>query len=145
MQALIPCGRRDPERVTSRRVERVVHRGEEGSRKEERAAEAQQAANRPKERIMLCKRLAALFIPLFITAVAVAAPPVSGRADAPEKAAKMSQAFSALHAVSEWSKTLSEMADKKAKSDLVKGYARTMATANADADAKLRAIAEKGG
>src|SRR5512140_3628597 len=141
MQALIPCGRRDPERVTSRRVERVVHRGEEGSRKEERAAEAQQAANRPKERIMLCKRLT----PLFITAVPVAAPPVSGRADAPEKAAKMSQAFSVLHAVSQWSNTLSEMADKKAKSDLVKGYARTMATANADADAKLRAIAEKGG
>ena len=94
---------------------------------------------------MLCKRLAAMFIPLFITGAALAAPPVSGRADTPEKAAKMSKAFSVLDAVSQWSIKLSEMADQRAKSDLVKDYARQMATANSNVGAKLRSIAEKGG
>ena len=40
---------------------------------------------------------------------------------------------------------LSEMADKRAESDLVKSYARTMATANATTDAKLQSIAQKDG
>ena len=37
------------------------------------------------------------------------------------------------------------MADKRAKSDLVKNYARTMATANAETDAKLMEIAKNNG
>ena len=45
-------------------------------------------------------------------------------ADTAEKAAKLSETFSVLHAVSQWSINLSEMADKRAKSDLVKNYAR---------------------
>ena len=94
---------------------------------------------------MVLKRLAVMFIPLFVSVAAFAAPPVSGRADTPEKAAKMSETFSVLHAVSQWASTLSDMADKRAKSDLVKDYARTMATTNANADAKLRAIADKNG
>jgi predicted outer membrane protein len=94
---------------------------------------------------MFGKRLAAMFIPLFISVAAFADTPVSNRADTPEKVDKLSEAISTLHAVSQWSVTLSEMADKRAKSDLVKDYAKTMATANAKADAKLRTIAEKGG
>ena len=94
---------------------------------------------------MLCKRLAAIFIPLFISTAALAAPPVANRVDSPEKMAKLSDAVSMLHAVSQWSVTLSEMADKQAKSDLVKDYAHSMATANKNADAKLTSIAQKGG
>jgi len=97
---------------------------------------------------MFRTRLAAMFIPLFVTGAALASPPVLGRADTPEKsekAAKMSEVLSVLHAVSQWSTNLSEMADKRAKSDLVKGYARTMATANATSDAKLMTIAQKNG
>ena len=96
---------------------------------------------------MICKKLAAICIPLFISisAVVFAAPPPSGRADTSERAAKLSEAFSVLHAVSQWSTKMSEMADQKAKSDLVKNYARAMAAANAKADTKLRSIAEKQG
>lgn len=94
---------------------------------------------------MSCKRLAAIFIPLFISAVAFAQPPVSGRTATPDNAAKLSRAFSALHAVSQWSIKVSEMADQRAKSDLVKNYAHEMATANANADAKLRAVAQRNG
>ena len=53
--------------------------------------------------------------------------------------------FSELHAVSQWSVQLSEMADKRAKSDLVKTYARAIMNANPTADAKLVAVAEKKG
>ena len=95
---------------------------------------------------MLFRKLAAVLIPLVIAGTAVAAPPpAAGRADSSEKATKLSQALSVLQAVSQWSRTLSEMADQRAKSDLVKSYARSMATTSADADAKLRSIAEKGG
>jgi predicted outer membrane protein len=37
------------------------------------------------------------------------------------------------------------MADKRAKSDLVKGYARSMATSNASASSKLQLVANKHG
>lgn len=95
---------------------------------------------------MLCRRLAAIFVPLFISVAAFATPPVADRADtpeqaAPDQAARLGKAFSVLHAVSQWSIKLSEMADQRAKSDLVKRYAREMATANADADARLRSVA----
>lgn len=96
---------------------------------------------------MLRKRVAAMFIPLFIGigGAAFADPPASGPSDTSGGEAKLSGRFSVLRAVSQWSTKLSEMADKRAKSDLVKGYARSMATANADADAKLQLIAQKHG
>ena len=95
---------------------------------------------------MLFRKLAAVSIPLFIAGAALAAPPPpSGRADTREKAPQLAETLSVLHAVSQWATTLSDMADKRAKSDLVKDYARSMATTNANADTKLRSIAEKAG
>jgi len=97
---------------------------------------------------MLRKRLAAMFASLFITAItgaAFAGPPSSGRVDTAEKAGRLGETLTVLHAVSQWSIDLSKMADKRAKSDLVKDYAREMATANADKDAKLMGIAQKHG
>jgi predicted outer membrane protein len=94
---------------------------------------------------MLRKSLAATFMSLFITGAAFAGPPASGHADSPEQTAKLSETFSILHAVSQWSINLSEMADKRAKSDLVKNYARTVATANATMDTKLQSLAQKDG
>ncbi len=97
---------------------------------------------------MLRKGLAAMFVSLFITAItgaAFAKPPASGRVDTAEKAGKLGEALTVLHAVGQWSIDLSKMADKRAKSDLVKDYAREMATANADKDAKLMGIAQKHG
>ena len=93
---------------------------------------------------MFRKSLAAIFVPLFITitAAAFAGNPSSGQSGAPENAT-LSGAFSALHAVSQYSINLSEMAAKRAKSDLVKGYARDMAIANENAEGKLRAMAQK--
>jgi len=96
---------------------------------------------------MLRKGLAAAFVSLFITTITGAAfanPPASGRADT-EKAGKLGEALTVLHAVGQWSTEVSKMADQRAKSDLVKNYAREMATANADKDAKLMAIAQKRG
>jgi predicted outer membrane protein len=89
-----------------------------------------------------------MLIPLCITVTALAEPPASDRADTADKSpdkAKLGEALSVLHAVSEWSTTLGQMADKRAKSDLVKNYAREMATANANADTKLRSAAQKAG
>jgi putative membrane protein len=89
-----------------------------------------------------------MFVPLFVTAItgaAFAAPAASGRVDTAEKAGDLGEALTVLHAVGQWSIDLSKMADQKAKSDLVKNYAREMATANADKDAKLMGIAEKHG
>ena len=94
---------------------------------------------------MLRKSLVAVFMSLFITGAALAAPPPSGHADNPERAAKLSETFSVLHAVSQWSINLSEMADRRAKSDLVKNYAHAMATANATTDGKLVSIAQRDG
>jgi len=95
---------------------------------------------------MFRKSLAAMFMSLFITGAAFASPPpVPGRADTPQQTAQLSEAFSVLHAVSQWSISLSEMADKRAKSDLVKNYARAIATANATTDEKIPSIAQKHG
>jgi predicted outer membrane protein len=88
------------------------------------------------------KPLAAMFVCLFVTALtgsALAAPETTG------KSANLGEALTVLHAVGQWSIDLSKMADAKAKSDLVKGYAREMATKNADADAKLMSVAQKHG
>jgi predicted outer membrane protein len=81
--------------------------------------------------------MAALVITAFAGA-AVAAPPA-------EKTSELGETLGVLHAVSQWSIALSEMADKRAKSDLVKNYAREMASANADKDTKLTALAQKRG
>ena len=94
---------------------------------------------------MLRKSLAAVFMSTFIAATAFAGPPSAGHADTPEKAANLSEALSVLHAVSQWSVDLSEMGDKRAKSDLVKNYAHSMAAANTTMDAKLLSIAQKDG
>jgi len=100
---------------------------------------------------MLRKRLAAMFIPVVITitGAAFADNPASGRAATSEKAAdraaQLSENFSALHAVNQWAVSISEMAEKRAKSDLVKGFARAIATANPNADGKLLAIAKEHG
>jgi predicted outer membrane protein len=98
-----------------------------------------------KEIIMSWKRLAAMCIPVFVAATAFADPPPPERAAGSEESAKLGAALSVLHAVAQWSTTVSQMADKRAKSDLVKDYARQMATANATADAKLSAIAKEAG
>lgn len=92
---------------------------------------------------MLRTRIAVMFIPLFISGAAFAGTP--GRPDISEKAGKLSQTFSVLHAATQTSIKISEMADQRAKSDLVKSYARTMATANSEADARLMAVAQKNG
>jgi predicted outer membrane protein len=100
-----------------------------------------------KERIMLRKRLAAMIVPVFITTAgaAFASTPASGGADTTEKAAQLSENFSLLHAVNQWSVKVSAMADQRAKSDLVKNYARTITTSNPNSDAKLMDLAQKHG
>ena len=93
---------------------------------------------------MLRRRLTATFVPLFVTAItgtAFAAAPASTA----EKAGNLGEALTVLHAVGQWSIDLSRMADTRAKSDLVKEYARDMAARNADKDAKLMAVAQKHG
>jgi predicted outer membrane protein len=105
-------------------------------------------ANPKKERVMLRKSLSAMFAALLITGVtgaASAAPPTSGPANTPETGAKLSDTFSALYAVNQWSIDVSQMADTKAKSDLVKNYAHDVATANATTDTRLQSVAQKGG
>jgi predicted outer membrane protein len=94
---------------------------------------------------MLRKRLAAMFIPLVTTTAgaAFASTPATGGADTTEKAAQLSEDFSLLHAVNQWSVKVSAMADQRAKSDLVKGYAHAIATANPNLDAKLMDVAQK--
>ncbi len=100
---------------------------------------------------MLRKRLAVTVMPLFIAGAAFVSSPVSARSDTSQarsdtsEKAELTQAFSVLHATAQWGNNLSDMADKKAKSDLVKDYARSMAAANAGLDAKLQLIANKHG
>ena len=94
---------------------------------------------------MLRTRLAVMFIPLFITGAALADNPKPAVTDTTESAAKLSETFSVLQAVNKWAISVSETADKKAKSDLVKGYARTVATSNTSFETKLQALAQKHG
>jgi predicted outer membrane protein len=88
---------------------------------------------------MLRKTLAGTVMSLFVAGAALGAPPVSGQET---QATRMSEAFSDLHAVGRWSTSLSEMASTRAKSDLVKDYARSMASANAAADQKIVDVAK---
>jgi len=88
------------------------------------------------------KQLAAMLVCLFVTTITgsvFAAPDTTG------KAGDLSEALTVLHAVGQWSIDISKMADTSAKSDLVKSYARDVATRNADADAKLMGVAQKHG
>src|SRR3954453_1643427 len=94
---------------------------------------------------MLRTRLAAVIVPLFISGVAFSDKPATGGAETTEQAAKLSGTFSTLEAVNNWSAKLSEMADKRAKSDLVKQYARSIAAGNNSVDQKLQATAQKHG
>lgn len=101
----------------------------------------------PKGSIMSRKSMAAALIPLFMS---VSAGPAFARpANSPPAAAgqshQMSDVLSKLHAVAQWSIQLSDMASKKAKSDLVKDYAREVTTTNGQKDAKLKEIAQSHG
>jgi predicted outer membrane protein len=94
------------------------------------------------------KRLAALFTSLFITATgaAFADTPATGGADTSEKApAQLSENFSLLHAVNQWGTKVSEMADQRAKSDQVKGFAHSITAGMPSSDAKLMEVAQKHG
>jgi predicted outer membrane protein len=96
---------------------------------------------------MSLKGLAPMFIALFVlanTGAAFASPSASGKTDTAETG-NLGEALTVLHAVGQWSVDVSKMADERAKSDLVKNYARTISTANADTDAKLMEIAKKNG
>jgi predicted outer membrane protein len=88
---------------------------------------------------MLRKSLAAVFMSLSIAGSAFAAPPAS------DKTAQLGDTVSLLHAASQWSMNLSDMADKRAKSDLVKQYAHSVAASNAATDTKLQGIAQRKG
>ena len=75
---------------------------------------------------MSLKGLAPMFMALFVianTGAAFASPPASGKTDTAETG-NLGEALTVLHAVGQWSIDLSKMADKRAKSDLVKNYAR---------------------
>jgi predicted outer membrane protein len=96
---------------------------------------------------MSLKGLAPMFIAVFVvanTGAAFASPPASGKADTAETG-NVGEALTVLHAVAQWSVDVSKMADDRAKSDAVKNYARAVATANAETDAKLMELAKKNG
>jgi len=102
---------------------------------------------------MLCKKLAFMCVPLFISGAALAgppasvlaAPPVTQQAETPETAAKLNEAFSVLHVVVQRGTEFSNMAEKRAKSDLVKNYASAITSANPKADEKLLRVAKQAG
>jgi predicted outer membrane protein len=79
------------------------------------------------------------------TGAAFAGTPAPGGTASTENAAQLGESFSELHAVSQWAITLSEMAGERAKSDLVKNYARTVMKANPNLDGKLVSVAQKQG
>jgi predicted outer membrane protein len=93
---------------------------------------------------MLRKGLVAMSVSLFVMATTGAAF-AKAPADTSDKAGRVGDPLTVLHAVAQWSVELSKMADRRAKSELVKNYAREMAAANADKDAKLMSIAQKNG
>jgi predicted outer membrane protein len=82
---------------------------------------------------MLFKKLAVVFMPFFFAAAALAAN------------SDLERALSALYAANQGAIHVSALADKSAKSDLVKAYARTVSSGNAGFDAKLMLIAQKQG
>jgi predicted outer membrane protein len=97
---------------------------------------------------MLRKALAGLFVAA-LTGAAYAAPPPSAQQPDTMQRSDMAKprpkgaALNVLHAVAKWSSELSQLADTKAKSQAVKDYAKEMATANAEKDAKIMEVAKK--
>ena len=91
---------------------------------------------------MLFKKLVVVFMPFFFVAAALVAnsAEVSGAGEP-----NLERALSVLHAASQAAIKVSDLADKHAKSDLVKAYARTVSSGNAKFDAKLMLIAQKQG
>jgi predicted outer membrane protein len=92
---------------------------------------------------MLRKILVPVVVSMFISGAAFAAPPAVADQTSVQQGTKLSDSFSVLHAVGRWAINLSEMAEQHAKSDLVKNYARSMATANSTTDQKLLGVAQK--
>ena len=92
---------------------------------------------------MLFRKLAVVFMPFFFAAAALVgnSAEVSGAGDG----SHLERDLSVLHAVSQANIKVSDLADKRAKSDLVKDYARTVSSGNAKFDAKLMLIAQKQG
>jgi predicted outer membrane protein len=92
---------------------------------------------------MLFKKLAVVFMPFFFAAAVLVgnSAEVSGAGDRPN----LERALSVLHAASQAAIKVSDLADKRAKSDLVKAYASTVSSGNAQLDAKLMLIAQKQG
>lgn len=91
---------------------------------------------------MLFKKLAVVFMPFFFAAAALLgnSAEVSGAGEP-----NLERALSVLHAASQAAIKVSNMADQRAKSDLVKEYARTVSSGNAKFDAQLMLIAKKQG
>ena len=91
---------------------------------------------------MLFKKLAVVFMPFFFAAAAFVgnSAEVSGAGEP-----NLERALSILHAASQAAIKVSDLADKRAKSDLVKAYARTVSSGNAQFDAKLMLIAQRQG
>jgi len=94
---------------------------------------------------MLTKKLAAMFVPFFMTAAAPAFAQTAGATDTTEKTAKLGETFTVLHAVGQWATEISQLAETRAASPQVKEYAHRMATQNAANDEKLMALAQKQG
>jgi predicted outer membrane protein len=97
---------------------------------------------------MFHTRLAAVFTPLFIITGAgavLASTPPSGQHPSAKDTPELNKTFSALHGVVQWSTDLSDMADQRAKSDLVKRYAREVKSANTTSEAKLMRTAKDAG
>ena len=91
---------------------------------------------------MLFKKLAGVFMPFFFAAALVGnSAEVSGAEDRPN----LERALSVLHAATQAAIKVSDLADKRAKSDLVKAYARTVSSGNAMLDARLTLIAQTQG
>ena len=87
------------------------------------------------------KRYVAVALSAFAAAALVGNPPeVSGAAEPNRE-----RGLSILHAASQAAIKVSDLADTRAKSDLVKAYARTVSSGNAKFDAKLMLIAKKQG
>ena len=93
------------------------------------------------ERYLCMKRHVAVALSVFAAAALVGNPAeVSGAADPNRE-----RGLSMLHAASQAAIKVSDLAATRAKSDLVKAYARTVSSGNAKFDAKLMLIAKKQG
>ena len=90
---------------------------------------------------MLLKRLAVLSMPLYFAGAALAGASVGSQGA--EETADLGRAFSSLHAVAQAAINISDMAEKNAKSQLVKDYAKQVSSGNAALDTRLMEIASQ--